>query len=114
MPGPRRRVYGVAAAFYVGLFLFLVWPIYPRFADARPFVLGLPASLAYVVYAVLASFLGLLALFLWEDRRDDGDRHGGGRHEGGDERDAGGRPDAGGHTDGGQRSNESARGAGTS
>ena len=73
MSPTERRVYGAVAAFYLLLFLLLVWPIYPRFAGARPFVLGMPLSLVYVVALVVLSFLGLLGLFLWEGRRRSGE-----------------------------------------
>lgn len=69
MPRAERRVYGAAAVFYLLLFLLLVWPVYPRFAGARPFVLGVPLSLAYVVALVFLSFGALAGLFLWEGRR---------------------------------------------
>jgi hypothetical protein len=42
------------------------WPIYPRFAAARPFVLGLPLSLAWVVAWLAVVFAGLVALFAVE------------------------------------------------
>lgn len=74
MPPAERRVYGTVAAFYALLFALLIWPIYPRFADARPFVLGMPLSLVYVIALVILSFLVLMGLFLWEGRRRAGRR----------------------------------------
>lgn len=74
MPRAERLVYGAVAVLYVILFALLVWPLYPRFAGARPFVLGMPLSLVYVVALVLVSFLVLLGLFLWEGRRRAGER----------------------------------------
>lgn len=65
-PG-TRRVYRVATAFFVVVFVALVWPVYSLFAAAEPRVLGLPLSLAWVVGWVIASFLGLLTLYLWEE-----------------------------------------------
>lgn len=62
-------MYGASVVFYLLLFALLVWPIYPRFARARPFVLGMPLSLFYVVTLLLLSFVVLVALFLWESRR---------------------------------------------
>lgn len=67
-PGPRR-VYLAATVFFVAVFVALVWPVYPHFASARPFVLGMPFSLFYVVILLLAAFGVLLGLYLWEDRR---------------------------------------------
>lgn len=68
-PG-QRRVYGAVLAFYLAVTAGLVWPAYAAFADIRPLVLGMPLSLVYVVLWVVASFLVLLALFLWEGRRE--------------------------------------------
>lgn len=67
-PGPRR-VYVAATIFFVAVFVALVWPVYPNFASVRPFVLGMPFSLVYVVILLLAAFGALLGLYLWEDRR---------------------------------------------
>lgn len=67
-PGPRR-VYLAATVFFVAVFVALVWPVYPNFASVRPFVLGMPFSLVYVVSLLLAAFGALLGLYLWEDRR---------------------------------------------
>jgi len=68
-----RRVYGTATAFFVVVFLAVTWPVYALFAGIEPRVLGLPLSLAWVVGWVLASFLGLLALYAWERGRASGD-----------------------------------------
>lgn len=67
-PGPRR-VYLAATVFFVAVFVALVWPVYPNFASVRPFVLGMPFSLVYVVILLVAAFGALLGLYLWEDRR---------------------------------------------
>lgn len=69
LSGRERVVYRAATLFFVALFFALIWPVYPLFAGIRPLVLGVPLSLAYVVCLLLASFFGLLALFLWEGRR---------------------------------------------
>lgn len=86
MPSPRprllpsdldpdqRRVYRGALVFFLVVLAALVWPVYSLFADIRPLVLGMPLSLAWVVAWVLASFVGLLSIFLWESRRDGGRR----------------------------------------
>lgn len=67
-PG-ARRVYRAATAFFAVVFLALVWPVYSLVAGVEPRVLGAPFSLAWVVGWVVASFLGLLGLHLWEERR---------------------------------------------
>lgn len=64
-PG-ERRVYLGATAVLVVVFCALVWPVYSLFAGLRPFVLGVPFSLAWVVGWLLVSFLTLLAVYLWE------------------------------------------------
>ncbi|MFV1987586.1 MAG: hypothetical protein ACC682_09895 [Gemmatimonadota bacterium] len=57
---------GAVAAFYVALFAALIWPIYPAFATIEPRVLSMPFSLAYVVGALILSFVVLLWLYLRE------------------------------------------------
>lgn len=69
-----RLVYGVVTAFFVGLFLALIWPVYPAFGTIRPLVLGIPLSLFYVVVLLVAGFLALLLLYLWEGRSRPGGR----------------------------------------
>lgn len=73
LPPGRRRVYGAVLAFYLAATAGLVWPIYAQFSGIRPLVLGMPLSLFYVVLWVVASFLVLLGLYLWEGRRGDDD-----------------------------------------
>jgi uncharacterized membrane protein len=80
----QRRVYGAVAVFFLVVFVAMIWPVYALFSGIRPFVLGMPFSLFYVVVWLAASFLVLLVLFAWEGRaegRDDG-RDGGGRDDG--------------------------------
>ena len=72
LPPDARRVYAAATAFFVAVFLALVWPVYALFSGIRPRILGLPLSLAWVVGWVVAGFLALLAVHLWEARRGDG------------------------------------------
>ena len=63
----RRRllflVLAVAAACAV------IWPIYPLAANARPFVLGLPLGLAWLVGWLLLIFAGLVGLYRHDRRR---------------------------------------------
>lgn len=66
----ERRIYGLVAVVFIGTFLATMWPIYTLFNRIRPFVLGVPASLVYLVILVFVCFFSLLALYRWEDRRD--------------------------------------------
>lgn len=75
-PG-ERRVYRAALVFFLVVLAAVVWPVYALFADIRPLVLGMPLSLAWVVAWVVISFLGLLAIFLWESRGRDGEERSG-------------------------------------
>ncbi len=59
----RRSV----ALFFLFAFAALIWPIYPLFGGARPLILGMPQSLFYVACWLVASFLVLLALYLYEE-----------------------------------------------
>ncbi len=65
----RRRLVFVAvlllAAAAVG------WPLYPFFAGARPFVLGLPLSLAWVVLWLFVVFVALAWLYRGEPPGDE-------------------------------------------
>ena len=63
-----KRVRRLAALFFVLAFCALIWPVYPRFADARPLILGMPLSLFYVAVWLVICFLALLALFVFEER----------------------------------------------
>ena len=65
----ERRIYGALTLFFVLVFLALTWPVYALFSGIRPLVLGMPFSLFYVVVVLVVSFLVLLGLYLWEDRR---------------------------------------------
>lgn len=68
LDGRRRRVYRAVLAFYLAATAGLVWPVYAAFGGIRPAVLGIPFSLFYVIVWVVASFLVLLGLYLWEGR----------------------------------------------
>jgi hypothetical protein len=65
----ERRIYGFVATVFIGTFFATMWPIYPLFNRIRPFFLGVPASLVYLVILVFVCFFSLLALYRWEDRR---------------------------------------------
>ena len=45
----------------------LVWPVYPLFSGIRPLILGLPLSLAWIVFALAAGFTALVTLYLSEE-----------------------------------------------
>ena len=70
----ERRIYGGLTAFFVAVLLALTWPIYSVFSGIRPLVLGMPFSLFYIVAVLVVSFVVLLGLYLWEDRRGELDR----------------------------------------
>ena len=75
----ERRIYGALTVFFFLVLLALTWPVYTLFSGIRPLVLGMPFSLFYIVVVLVVSFLVLLGLYLWEDRRGrlDDDRSGG-------------------------------------
>jgi hypothetical protein len=53
--------------------LALVWPVYPSVAGIRPYVLGLPFSLAWVVGWLLVVFVALVLFYRAEEpHTDDG------------------------------------------
>lgn len=61
----RRRL--IFAAIYALLVLALIWPVYPLASGIRPLIFGLPLSLAYIVFVLLAMFAAKLWLFLGEE-----------------------------------------------
>ena len=65
----ERRVYGTVTIIVIGTFLATMWPIYPLFSRIRPFVLGIPASLVYLLVLVFLVFFSLLARFRWAAQR---------------------------------------------
>ena len=65
----ERRIYGALTVFFFLVLLALTWPVYTLFSGIRPLVLGMPFSLFYIVVVLVVSFLVLLGLYLWEDRR---------------------------------------------
>jgi hypothetical protein len=67
-----RRAYLAVVAFYCLLFAALVWPVYPLFATIEPRILAMPHSMAYVVGALLLSYMVLGGLYWLErDNPDD-------------------------------------------
>lgn len=81
------RLRRFVALFFVVAFLAMIWPVFPFFSRVRPLVLGMPFSLAWVAGWLVASFLALAGLYLWEERRREE-----GNGERGDKRAAGPRP----------------------
>lgn len=55
------------------MFAASMWPIYPFFSRIHPMVLGIPFSLVYLILLLLACFVVLLGLFLWEERHGEND-----------------------------------------
>ena len=66
-PG-HRRLYRSVLAFFVLVFLAMIWPVVTLFSHARPLVIGLPFFLFYLAVLLVGSFLVLLSLYLWENR----------------------------------------------
>jgi TRAP-type C4-dicarboxylate transport system permease small subunit len=64
----ERRVYKAATILFIAVFFAFMWPIYPIFNRIRPLILGMPASLFYLVFLLAVAFVAILALYRWEDR----------------------------------------------
>jgi hypothetical protein len=65
-PARRRRILAfVAVVALAGVAL--VWPVYPSVASIRPYVLGLPFSLAWVVGWLAVVFGALVLLYRAEE-----------------------------------------------
>lgn len=69
LDGRSRKVYLGATFFFIAVFVAQLWPVHAYFSRIRPFVLGLPFSLAYLAILLLATFSVLLAVFVWEGRK---------------------------------------------
>lgn len=61
----RRRGLFVVLVMMAGAAL--TWPIYPLFAGAKPLILGLPLSLAWVLVWLILVFGGLVWLYLGDE-----------------------------------------------
>lgn len=69
-PGRRRRLLlFLTTAAVAGLAL--IWPIYPAVSGIRPYVLGLPFSLAWIVGALTLVFGALVWFYRAEEGRAD-------------------------------------------
>jgi hypothetical protein len=51
--------------------LALVWPVYPSVASIRPYVLGLPFSLAWVVGWLGVVFVALVLLYRADEHQSE-------------------------------------------
>lgn len=69
-----RLVPTLGAAYFLAMLVFVTYPGYVPFNRIRPFVLGLPFSLFWQVLWISGAVLVLTAVFVWEQRRRDGDR----------------------------------------
>jgi TRAP-type C4-dicarboxylate transport system permease small subunit len=68
LTAPNRRIYRCVLAFFVLIFVAMIWPVVTLFSHARPLVLGLPFFLFYLSVLLVGSFLVLLSLYRWENR----------------------------------------------
>ncbi len=66
----RKLAYRLVIGYFIVVVLTTMWPIYPFFSRIRPLILGMPFSLAYLVFLIVLSFLVLVSLYTWEGRRN--------------------------------------------
>ena len=66
----RKLAYWLVIGYFIVVVLTTMWPIYPFFSRIRPLILGMPFSLAYLVFLIVLSFLVLVSLYTWERRRN--------------------------------------------
>lgn len=69
----RTRVNRLFVIFMVALTLILVFPIYGVANRVEPYVLGMPFSLAWIVFWTLVEFIVLILFFRWEYSSGRGD-----------------------------------------
>jgi thiol:disulfide interchange protein len=69
-PTRRRRILAFVAVVVVAG-LALVWPVYPSVASIRPYVLGLPFSMAWVVGWLAVVFVALVLLYRADELDSD-------------------------------------------
>jgi hypothetical protein len=69
-PARRRRTLAFIAVVMVAG-LALVWPVYPSVASIRPYVLGLPFSLAWVVGWLGVVFVALVLLYRADEHQSE-------------------------------------------
>ena len=68
-PKAYRRRRWIFVVVLLAAALAVTWPVYTFFSGARPLILGLPLSLAWVVLWLFVIFLALVWLYLGEDER---------------------------------------------
>ena len=68
-----RVVPALVVAFYVVMWVVLIYPGYIPFNRIRPFVLGMPFSLFWQVAWIVATVVVLAGLFAWERRTRSAD-----------------------------------------
>ena len=61
----RRRIVFVAILLVAAAAL--VWPVYVPFAGIRPLILGLPLSMAWVAFWIVAMFAAMVWLYRSEE-----------------------------------------------
>ena len=64
----QRRVYRGVLAYFVVIFVAMIWPVATLFSHARPLIFGMPFYLFYLTILLVGSFLVLLAVYRWEER----------------------------------------------
>ena len=64
--GHRRRR-GLFVVAYLVAGSMVLWPVYPLFAGAKPQILGLPLSIAWVVLALATIFVALVWFYANDD-----------------------------------------------
>lgn len=57
----RRQIF---VGMYLAIGSLVIWPVYQHFAEPFPLILGLPKSMAWIIFALVLMFLLLLGLFL--------------------------------------------------
>ena len=67
-----RRATGAFVAFTIAMVLVMIFPVYGLGNRVEPFVLGLPWSLAWVVFWIGVEFVGLIAFYLYEHGGEGG------------------------------------------
>lgn len=69
----RRKIYRFLVGYFLLIFAGMIWPVYPLFDQIRPYILGIPFSLFYLVTLLSATFVALLTVYLWELKNDEVD-----------------------------------------
>lgn len=62
----KRKIIFLISVLFIQLAL--IWPIYPLFGNARPFILGLPLSFFWMIVVLTAAFLLVLWYYLTDTK----------------------------------------------